>query len=421
MSRYRKRRRALDAAAVVGVDAGKLTHTLVVRPKGEADSRPFTFATDRDGYDAAVEYIRSVAPDATPEETLVGIEFAGIYGFTLAFYLADLGYQVVTVLPAHSKRWKEVVHNQALKTDPKDAMVITDLAANGNFVAFAFLDPAYADLRSLVSARERLTGERRATITRLKSVLEAVWPEFERRFRDFGKKTPIALLAAYPSPAEFLAAPKRSVLRVMKKASRNHLGEETYQELKTSAERTVGLASGEGAAKDEIPLLIERLRLYDRQLRTVKRWMIETLERVEASKSVLSVPEVAPVTAAVFLGSVGDPAAYETKQQIFKVAGLSLVESSSGKRAGELHISKRGRPVLRRSMYMLALRLVQEGGHFREQYEAYLERHGPKKKIPALVAISRKAIAMLYSVARDRRTWTPEPPKRKRTPRPARV
>lgn len=400
MSRFEKRRRAQTARAVVGVDAGKYKHVLVVRPHNAPDSRPFTFDVSRDGFDAAAQFIRAATPEATPETTIVGIEFAGIYGFTLAYYLADLGYQVVTVLPAHSKRWKEVVHNQRLKTDAKDAMVITDLVAQGNFVAFAFLDPAYADLRSLVSARERLSLERRATITRLKSVLEGVWPEFERRFKNFGKKTPIALLEAYPSPKAFLDAPKRSVLRVMKKASRNHLGEETYEELRAAAERSVGLPVAEGAAKDEVALLIERLRLCNRQLRTVEGWMVETLERIEASRSVLSVPEVAPVTAAVFLGSIGDPKAYETKQQVLKVAGLSLVESSSGTRAGEVHISKRGRPLLRRNAYMLALRLVQEGGIFRKEYEAYLGRHGPKKKIPALVAISRRALGLIYSVAR---------------------
>lgn len=72
-------------------------------------------------------------------------------------------------------------------------------------------------------------------------------------------------------------------------------------------------------------------------------------------------PQVAPVTAAVFLGSIGDPTAYDTQQQVLKVAGLSLVESLSGTRSGEVHISKRGRPVLRRSSYMLALRMIHAG------------------------------------------------------------
>lgn len=152
--RFERRQRAQRAAAVVGIDAGKLTHALVVRPRGEADSRPFTFAASRDGFLAALQMIRTAAPDAAPENVLIGIEFAGNYGFTLAHFLAAEGYGVVSVLPAHTKRWKEVMHNQPLKTDPKDAATITDLVSQGHFVGFPFLEPVYADLRYLVSTRE---------------------------------------------------------------------------------------------------------------------------------------------------------------------------------------------------------------------------------------------------------------------------
>src|SRR5690606_25181923 len=107
MISYTKRQRAQAAAAVVGVDAGKYTHTLVVRPRGARDSKPHTFETTRDGFDGAVAFVRAAVPDAAPEEILVGIEFAGVYGFTLAHYLDRLGFPVVSVLPAHSKRWKE--------------------------------------------------------------------------------------------------------------------------------------------------------------------------------------------------------------------------------------------------------------------------------------------------------------------------
>jgi transposase len=48
---------------------------------------------------------------ASPSEILVGIEFAGVYGFTFACYLQQKGFQVVSVLASHSKRWKEVMHN----------------------------------------------------------------------------------------------------------------------------------------------------------------------------------------------------------------------------------------------------------------------------------------------------------------------
>jgi hypothetical protein len=42
MSSFARRDRAQRAIAVVGVDAGKFHHVLVVRPRGRADSKPFS-------------------------------------------------------------------------------------------------------------------------------------------------------------------------------------------------------------------------------------------------------------------------------------------------------------------------------------------------------------------------------------------
>ena len=162
MISFAKRERARRAAAVVGVDAGKFTHTLVVRPGGRPDSKPHTFPTTRAGFDRALAYISLAAAGAAPTTILIGIEFAGNYGFTFAHYLAQRGFPVVSVLPAHTKRWKDVAQGQPLKTDAKDAATITDLLAQGHFVAFPFLEPAYADLRYLAAGRERLALLRRA-------------------------------------------------------------------------------------------------------------------------------------------------------------------------------------------------------------------------------------------------------------------
>lgn len=182
MISFPKRERAQQAAAVVGVDAGKFSHTLVIRPRGQADSKPFSFPTTRQGFEAAVAFLRQQAPAAELCKMLVGIEFAGNYGFTFAHFLAELGIPIVSVLPAHTKRWKDVAHNQPLKTDAKDVGTITDLLGQGHFVTFPFLAPAYADLRYLVAARERLSLLRRAVMTQLRTLLQVVFPEFETIF-----------------------------------------------------------------------------------------------------------------------------------------------------------------------------------------------------------------------------------------------
>jgi len=410
MNSYQKRTRAQGADAIVGVDAGKSQHALVVRPRGGADSEPFMIDTTRAGFEEADGRIMALAPGACRERTLVGIEFAGNYGFTFAHYLDQRGYQVVNILGSSSKRWKEVVHIQRLKTDPKDAVTITDLTSQGHFVGFPFLQPIYADLRYLASHRRRLTVLRSASIARLKGILQVTWPEFERQFKHFNKKTPLALLDAYPSPGSLLGAPRAAVLRLMKRESRNHLGIEAYELLRRGAEGTIGLPGAEAVLKDLVPLELDLLRSYERQLADVEARMAEHVARTPEAEALLSIPKMGPITAAVFLGSISDPQAYDSSRQILRVAGLSLYEQSSGAKKGQQRISKRGRPQLRRAAYLFALRSVRSGGIYRAEYQRHLASNGGIGK-KALVAVSRKALCMMFAVAKDRRLYTPEPPK----------
>ena len=413
MISFPKRERAQRAAACVGVDAGKFAHTLVVRPRGRPDSRPHTLTTTRAAFDAAVDFIAAATGSAAPADVLVGIEFAGNYGFTFAHYLAQRGFPIVSVLPAHTKRWKDVVHNQPLKTDAKDAATITDLLAQGHFVTFPFLAPAYADLRYLVSARERLAWLRRAALTQLRTLLQVVFPEFEAIFPYFTKKTPLVLLRAYPAPQDLLAAPRATVLRLLTRTSRGQLGRATYDRLLTAAQATLGLPGAQARLRHEIGLTLDRLALFERQMRTLEGQMVEALAGVPEAPYLLTVPKVAPLTAAVFLGSIGDPQAYDADEQILKVAGLSLVERSSGILRGTKRISKRGRPLLRAAAYMFAVRSITTGGLFRAEYEALCRRNGGAK-LKAVVAVMRSGLRLLYSIARDRRRFTVDPPPRRR-------
>jgi transposase len=408
MQSFAKRQRAQSALAIVGVDAGKFHHALIVRPRGGRDSRPIMLPTSRAGFDDAVERILTITrvthPSAAPADMLIGIEFAGSYGFTFAHYLHHRGFQVVTVLPSDTKRWKEVMHRQALKTDAKDALGITDLVSQGHFVAFAFLEPVYAELRYLVSTRERFSLQRRAAITRLKSTLELVFPEFERLFPTIHRPTPLALLAAFPGPEALLAAPKRRVLAVLRTASRNHLGADTYAALRTVAAASLGLPLAQGAPARELPLVVEQLQLYERHLAAVEQAMVAALAPLPEAAALLSIPGVQAVTAATFIGAVGDVQAYESSRQILRLAGLSLVEASSGVHKGRERLSKRGRPVLRRHAFLFALRCVREGGLFRAEFDAMVQRNGGVK-LKALAALSREVLKIMYTVARERRPF----------------
>lgn len=308
-----------------------------------------------------------------------------------------------------------MAHNQPLKTDAKDAATITDLLAQGHYVAFPFLEPAYADLRYLAAGRERLALLRRGALTQLRTLLQVVFPEFEALFPQITKKTPLALLRAYPSPQDLLQAPRRQVLRLLHQTSRGHLGADTCERLVAAARTTLGLPAAQSCLPVEIRLTLERVDLFDRQIVALEASMRTALAGVPETPCLLSIPKLRPVTAAVFLGAVGDPRAYESREQILRVAGLSLIERSSGILRGTKRLSKRGRPLLRQMAYMFAVRSITEGGLFRREYEGLMARNGGHA-LKALGAVMRSALRLWYSVARDRRTFTLEPPARGRAP-----
>ena len=405
-----RRQEALGAAAVVGIDAGKYSHALVVRPKGRKDSKPFTFENTRPGFEAAREFLRSHT-HAPIGEVLIGIEFAGSYGQNLAYFLRDAGYRVVSVLPAHTKRWKEVTHGQPLKTDEKDAHTITDLLAQGRFVAYPFLSTVYAELRHLTSARERVMESRRIVMTRLRSVLQVIFPEYEALFGDFAKVTPIPLLAAFPGPAAILEAPKRKVIALMRELSRGHVGEARETALFAAAKTTIGFGKDRPSLQLEIRLLAEQYLFHTGQLKALDAELTRLVQDLPEAQALTSIPNLSPIAAAIFLGSTGDPKAYSSGREILRLAGLTLIEASSGTHRGMPRISRRGRPALRAMAYMFTLRNITEDGFLRARYERHYKRNGGKS-IRAMVAVMRYALRLMFARARDGRPFTLRRPAR---------
>jgi len=63
---------------------------------------------------------------------------------------------------------------------------------------------------------------------------------------------------------------------------------------------------------------------------------------------VLSIPGIGPLSAAIFLGEIGNPAHFQNARQIVKYAGYDPQESDSGYRISRKFISKKGRWLLRK-------------------------------------------------------------------------
>ena len=105
---------------------------------------------------------------------------------------------------------------------------------------------------------------------------------------------------------------------------------------------------------------------------------------------------VGPVTACVLWVELGNPQDYHCGAAYRKAMGLNLKERSSGRWQGQLKISKRGSSVVRRWLYLAALRWLRQEPVRSWYLRQKAQRRGAAK--PALVGVMRKLALALYRV-----------------------
>lgn len=383
----------------VGVDTGKLFHVLVARPIGGRRTKPRKVHVNRDSFEAAVAFLQERFPDVEPSETLVGVEFAGHHGFTFANYLREQGYVVVSVLPAHTKKAKELEDNSPNKSDDIDARLICRLAGQGIFVPFPFLTDTFAQLKVLASQRHRLTVEQTRFKNRLQGILDLVWPEFAGHFSSIMKKTPLAILRRWPLPQDLAAGGPKAVHHLIRKTSRGQIKPDRIREIIATAGTSLGLTQTPEERRMEILHLFARWDLLRAQLEEVEARIEAMAADLPEVRALRTVPEVDTVCAVVIITELGDPHSYDHPRQVIKLAGMNMVGKSSGISVqGRRWQSKRGRPMLRRELFLLAGRWCHpDRGLFREERDRMLARNG-NRKTKALCALARRLVPVLLHI-----------------------
>ena len=136
--------------------------------------------------------------------------------------------------------------------------------------------------------------------------------------------------------------------------------------------------------------------------------MKDHLREIELAKYLLSVPGLGIVTVAGILGEIGDISVYDHDRQLEKLAGLNLVEESSGEKKGKRRISKRGRATLRSLLYKASLIMVAKNKEFKALYRHLRERsQNPLTGTEAIVAICRKLLRLIFALLKKETYYDP--------------
>jgi transposase len=382
------------------VDGGSDKHFGYYRSPDGTDCKAFGFWNNGRGFKEFWERISSAARTHGLEEIIVGFESTGPYMEPLVQFLRKKkGVRLVQVNPMHTKRLKELTGNSPLKTDRKDPKVIADIIELGHALTVVIPEGPAAELRRLTQGRERTIASRTRLFNQLQSLLVISFPEFLQVMKDVKSVSAQHLLRHYPTAEEIVALGEAALTTLLRKVSRGKLREDRSKALFEAASESVGVQEGRSSMLLEIRLMLETIATYDRFVDGVETEMVRHLEQIPYSRAILSLKGIGPVTTAGLIGEVGDFTKFGTISEVMKLAGLDLYEVSSGKHRGKLRISKRGRPLIRKLLYLAALSTVRKGGVMHEWYQRALGRGMIKTK--ALVAVSRKLLGLIFALVRD--------------------
>lgn len=384
---------------IVALDVAQEKHVVYLRSSDGREEKPFVVFNRREEYDQMWERIIRTKEAYGLEEVVVGFESTGPYAEPLVHYLMKKEVRLVQVNPMHTKRVKELRGNSPNKTDEKDPQVIADIIELGNYLTVVIPEGIPAELRRLTQARERAVERRIMLVNQVHGLVSVVFPEFLMVMKDIKTKTAQYLLKHCPRPQDIVELGCERLEETLKKISRGRMGKDRAEALYEAAGRTVGVKEGQGGMVLEIKQLVVGIEEAEQFIDEMEEKMREYLKEIPYSRCMLSIQGVGEVTVAGLIGEAGDFTKYRTIGEITKLAGLDLFEVSSGKHKGERHISKRGRPLMRKLLFYAAINVVREGRIMHERYERYLQRGMAKTK--ALTAIARKVLGILFALVRD--------------------
>jgi transposase len=399
-----------ERTLVIGIDIAKqFQYARAFDYRGIELSKVRPFENTAEGFKIFEEWAKSIAKENQKDNIIVGLEPTGHYWFTLGNFLKKSGIKLVLVNPFHVKRSKELDDNSQTKNDFKDPKTIAKLVIDGRYSKPYIPEGIYSDLRIAMGMRESLSKNLNILKNKVDHWLDKYFPEFNDVFVNWEGKAALISLTEFSTPEKVLSTGVQQIVATWKKEVKSGVGINRAVRLVEAAKISIGIEEGLRMAKKELEDTLEQYELYLKQNEQLDIEIDELALQVPGVKEMLSIKGVGLITAAGFIAEVGDIKRFTHPSQIQKLAGLNLIENSSGKHKGKTSISKRGRSRLRALLFRVIMPLVSKNNEFKMLHEYYTNRkENPLKKKQSLILLCCKLIRIFFTIITKQVEYNPQ-------------
>jgi len=351
--------RGSEKYLLVGVDVAKNSHhAFFGTPNGRTLQKNLVFDNSIKGFENLRTLARDLRNQHGLDDVVYGLEPTASYHKPLAEYLIRQEEHVVYVSNVAVAKNRALLDGRWDKNDKKDAANVADLVGQGRCLYYDVPDENLRVLRSLIAFRIRMKKEEHALRMRLRNnVFAQYFPELDKLYIRAGQPDDVVLAIAQHclDPREIAGMEFEAFLKLIMTRTIRIEQEKRLRELWLIAPLSAGCRVHD-AAKWEAQSLVTQLKAVRETVKDTEHRMAQAAQHFPEYACLLSIPGFGPIVSAMVLAAIGNPARFENRKQVLRLAGLDLSASRSGKNSDSATpvISKQGKAALRYALVQAA-------------------------------------------------------------------
>ena len=387
---------------IVGIDIGKNHHEAsIVSPEGKQIGRSLRFATTHKGADSLMSFIFKNIGNSP---CVFGMEATGHYWYPIYSFLKAKGYTIYIFNPIQSDSLRKMYIRQT-KNDSIDSFLIAEVIRFGQFGTTSMADENILAMRQLCRYRDSVISSRTEIKLRIGTIMEQIFPEYEKQFSSLWVSTSMGILEKYLTPENIENAPIDELFEIIKDKSHNRLTRAKAISIKEAAADTFGIKIAQDAFSFQLKQLIDRMNFLDKQIEALDCQILEYYEKFDCYLH--TIPGIGMIAAATILAEIGDINRFKSSSALVAFAGIDPTVRQSGEFSStHNHMSKRGSPYLRHAIFLAATTCSFHNSPLNAYYKK--KRDQGKHHLTATGAVARKLTSVIYAVLRDSKPYEPK-------------
>ncbi|MDB6035786.1 MAG: family transposase [Verrucomicrobiales bacterium] len=278
---------------------------------------------------------------------------AGFCGFYLHRFLLTNGIENIVVNPASI----EISARDVVKTDKRDSLKIVTQLSDGRLSCIYIPSVKREDKRNLTRLREQFVKQKNRSACQIKSVLHLY-----------------GLIEAHTNSRVCDAWLKKT--------------------LKLKLEKN---------CQFRLQKLSETWRYFDLQLKLINKEIAKEAKEDHWLEVIYcSSPGIGPTTARKLINELDDMSQFSNEEKLFSYAGLTPREYSSGDHVRQGHITKKGKPIIRRLLVESAWVAIRTDSSLAAIFERISYKAGKKR---AIIGVARILLGRIRTCIKEKRLY----------------